>query len=293
MADHWGPRASGIGDDAAIIPSLGERSLIASTDTSIENVHFRREWLSPFEIGYRATTAALSDLAAMAAEPLGILVAMGIPDDWRKDIDGLADGIGDAAAAAKASILGGDMSKATELSLTVTVLGTATAVLARSGANPADLVYVTGRLGGPKIALDAFLRGEKPPEAARERFVHPAARIDESRWLAQHGATAAIDISDGLASDLEHVAKASDVRIVVQLDAVPVLESATAADAVRSGEEYELAITSRSPLDCDEFHRKFGVGLTRIGIVEQAEPEVVFMSAGEEIDVGSGYLHFR
>jgi len=293
MLERWGARASGIGDDAAVIDAIDDRSLVASTDISIENVHYRRDWLSPYEIAYRATTAALSDLAAMAALPVGILVAMGIPDDWRKDIDCLADGIGDAAAAVKAPILGGDMSKATELSLTVTVLGAASPALKRSAARSGDLVYVTGRLGGAKSALDALLRDEEPTSEERERFAHPAARIDEAIWLSDNGATAAVDISDGLASDLEHVAKASNVRIVVDLDAVPLFGSVKAADAVRSGEEYELVVTSSLALDTAGFQKMFGLDLTRIGKVEQGEAEVVFMSAGEEIEVGSGYLHFR
>lgn len=293
MLTRWGARAGGIGDDAAVISSIGDRALVASTDSSVENVHFRRAWLSAFEIGYRATTAALSDLAAMAAKPLGMLVAMGIPDDWLPEIDDLADGIGDAAATGSAPILGGDISKATELSLTITVLGAARSPLMRSAAHPGDFVYVTGKLGGPHAALAAFLRGEKPSAEARARFARPVARIEEAAWLSDQGASAAIDISDGLASDLKHVAMASDVRIVVELDALPVLGSVSRSDAARSGEEYELAVTSPMPLDTSEFQKTFGLDLTAVGKVEKGKSEVVFMSSGKEIDVGRGYLHFR
>ena len=133
MLERWGPHARRIGDDAAVITSLGDRGLVVSIDTSVENVHFKRDWLSPCEIGYRAAASALSDLAAMGAKPLGMLVAMAIPDEWRKQIDGLTDGIGDAARAVDAPILGGDMSRSGELALTFTVLGAAREALFRTG----------------------------------------------------------------------------------------------------------------------------------------------------------------
>jgi thiamine-monophosphate kinase len=292
MLERWGPRAKNIGDDAAVITSVGEGELIVSTDTSTENVHFRREWLSAQEIGYRATASALSDLAAMAATPLGILVAMGIPEEWRPSIDQIADGIGDAAASVDAPIIGGDMSRSTELSLTITVLGTAPAPLLRSGAREGDLVYVTGRFGGSGKALDAFLTGKPVDREARARFAHPKPRIGEAQWLAANGASAAIDISDGLSPDLAHVAAASGVSLVINVDDIPVIPAVTPLEALVSGEEYELAITSRSLLDGDEFSRLFDLELTLIGNVARGDPGVRFVSKDGEIKAGKGYLHF-
>ncbi|HEX6575541.1 MAG TPA: AIR synthase related protein, partial [Gemmatimonadaceae bacterium] len=124
MLERWGPRARKVGDDAAVISTIGDRSLVASTDASVEGVHFKREWLTPFEIGYRAAASALSDLAAMGSKPLGMLVAMGIPEEWRSELDAISDGIGDAAGEVDAPILGGDTTRSTELTLTITVLGT-------------------------------------------------------------------------------------------------------------------------------------------------------------------------
>ena len=293
LLERWGPRARRIGDDAAVITSVGERAVVVSTDTSMENVHFRREWLRPEEIGYRAAAAALSDLAAMGAKPLGMLVAMAIPDDWRRNIDALSDGIGDAAGAVDAPILGGDMSRATELSLTITVLGTARDVLARSNARPGDRVYVTGKLGGSRAALLAFQSGREPSPADRERFAHPVPRIPEAIWLADNGASAAIDISDGLASDAAHVACASRAQITIDLDRVPVVEGVTPIEALRSGEEYEVLATAAGDLDTEAFSRRFNVDLTRIGSVERGEPEVRVMSNGQQIEVPGGYLHFE
>src|SRR5688572_23745115 len=114
ILERWGTIAKGIGDDAAVL-SVPDGELVISTDSSIENIHFRRGWLEAQEIGYRAAAAALSDIAAMGARPLGMLVAMGIPEGWRSSIDGLTDGIGESARAFDSPIIGGDISRATEL----------------------------------------------------------------------------------------------------------------------------------------------------------------------------------
>ena len=293
MIERWGPAARKIGDDAAVITTLGERSLIASTDTSIENVHFKREWLTPAEIGYRAAASALSDLAAMGAKPLGMLVAMGIPEDWRRDLDQLSDGIGEAALAVDAPVLGGDMSRARELSLTITVLGTARDVLHRSGARPGDSLYLTGNVGGSGAALAALQRGEEPSRIARAKFVRPLPRIKEGLWLAEQGCSAALDISDGLASDLCHIAAASRVVVNVDLDLLPVAEGVDPIDALASGEEYEIACTSVSELDVEAFERRFNIALTKIGSISRGDADVIFTRDGTRIEPPTSYLHFE
>jgi thiamine-monophosphate kinase len=293
MLERWGPNARGIGDDAAVIPSIGDRSLVVSTDTSVENVHFRRDWLTPQEIGYRATVAALSDLAAMGSRPLGILVAMTVPDSWRSDIDWITDGIGEAAAKSAAPILGGDTTTGSVLSLTITVLGTVRDALTRSGAKTGDLVYVTGRLGGPLAALRDLEAGRTPSPESRERFARPVPRIQESAWLAAKGASSAIDISDGLAADIGHLASASKVSITVRLEDVPAVEGSTAEDAVRSGEEYELVVTSPSQLDTMQFKARFDLDLTLIGEVADGAIGATFTENGEPVSLPAGYLHFK
>ncbi len=291
--ERWGPRARRIGDDAAIITLVGDRSLVASTDVSIENVHFRRGWLSPREIGYRATIAALSDLAAMGAAPLGVLTAVGIPETWRRHLDAITDGIGDAAASVDAAIIGGDMSRAGELSLAVTVIGSARDVLFRTAARPGDTVYVTGRLGGPLKALREFERGREPEAADRARFASPSARIRESIWLAERGAAAAIDISDGLAADLRHLAAASRVVISMQLDKIATVEGISASEAAASGEEYELIVTAPAPIDVSEFTKLFDLELSEIGRIEHGPAEVRFFDGNELVASPPGYSHFR
>ena len=293
MLERWGPLARRIGDDGAVITSLGERALVASTDASVENVHFRKEWLSPLEIGYRAAAAALSDLAAMGAKPLGMLVAMALPETWRESIDALTDGIGEAAQACEAPILGGDMTRSEELNMTFTVLGTARDVLFRTGARPGDSVYVTGSIGGSGAALAAFKQGLTPKEAYRSRFARPTPRIREGIWLGEQGASAAIDISDGMAADTLHVACASRVAITIEAERIPVAAGVSPQEALASGEEYELIITSPQPLDLETFKRRFSVDLTRIGMVHRGDPHVTFTLNGEPMEAPRGYLHFE
>ena len=292
MLERWGPNARGVGDDAAVVPSVGDRSLVVSTDTSVENVHFKREWLTPKEIGYRATAAALSDIAAMGARPLGILVAITVPDAWRSELDGLTDGIGEASAKSAAPVIGGDTTSGQELSLTITVLGTVRDALTRSGSKPGNSVYVTGRLGGPQAALRDLEAGRVPSEMSRQRFAHPVPRILESAWLAAKGVTAAIDISDGLAAEADHLASASKVSISIRLEDVPTIEGVSATDAVRGGEEYELLITGPSSLDSAQFKERFGLDLTLIGEVTDGPVGAVITENGKPVILPAGYLHF-
>ncbi|MGZ8414924.1 MAG: thiamine-phosphate kinase [Gemmatirosa sp.] len=297
MLARWGDAAQGIGDDAAslTVPS-GER-LVVSTDASIEGAHFRREWLTPEEIGWRAAASALSDLAAMAARPIGLVIAMALPDGWRDEALAIADGIGAAARHAGAPIVGGDLVRASELGLTITVLGATARPVGRDGARAGDALYVTGALGGPRLALRAWERGEVPGAAARARFARPVPRIAEARWLAGRGARALVDVSDGLAADVRHLAVAGRVRIVIEEGRVPRLAGATPADALAGGEEYELALAAPPELDVEAFTGRFGLALTRIGWVESAapgEPGSVEIrdEAGARVEIPTGHDHF-
>ncbi|MDQ2666261.1 MAG: thiamine-phosphate kinase [Gemmatimonadota bacterium] len=273
----WGDRASGIGDDAAVIAVPPGEKLVASTDASVEHVHFRREWMTAREVGARAATAALSDLAAMGARPLGLLLAIALPDTWLPDAEALADGVGGAASAVGCPIVGGNVTRSSELALTITVLGSAVAPLTRSGAREGDVIFVTGQLGGPGAALAALL-GDKIPDAAhRERFVAPVARIAAGRWVAACGASAAIDISDGLLADAAHLARASGISLSLDADAVPRLGGVSQETAMRSGEEYELlvAIPPHVSIDTEMFERTFGIPLTAVGVSIARTPHPV------------------
>ena len=304
IAAALGARASGLGDDCAVLDS-SDRALAVSTDVSVEGVHFRRDWLTREEIGWRATAAALSDLAAEGAEPAGVLVALTVPEVAHDaDVTAVMTGAGAAAEAVGAAVLGGDLSAGPAWSLAVTVLGWAPRPVTRSGARPGDGIWVTGMLGGPRAALEAWRRNEPPDPVARAAFAHPAPRIAAGLWLAGHGARAMIDVSDGLGADAAHLAAGSDVAITLELERVPVAMAAvTEANrlgipperfAAESGEEYELLVALPQSFDPDtvqDLRRAAGVGLTRVGTVAAGAGVRARL---ESVDVTlAGYDHFH
>jgi thiamine-monophosphate kinase len=288
---QWGETAQGLGDDAALVDIPKGSRLVISVDASVEDVHFKRDWLTPEEIGWRATAAAISDLAAMGAEPIGLLLALSVPPRWMPEIMALGAGVAAAARFAGMPIIGGDTTGGELLTLSLTVLGAARSPLSRSGARPGDIIYVTGRLGGPSAALRALALGETPAPAHRARFAHPEPRLAAARWLAERGATAAIDVSDGLAADLRHVAAASDVTLALDVERVPMLPGVTPDDALAGGEEYELAVTSGA-LDTAAFEAAIGVPLTAIGEVRAGPPEVRAKQGRKRVDLPGGHDHF-
>jgi thiamine-monophosphate kinase len=291
LAGRWGSVARGLGDDCAVLDVPAGERVVVSTDTTVEGVHFRPAWLTPREIGYRAAMGAWSDLAAAAATPIGALLALSIPQQWVASMPDLADGIGEAGRLVGAPVVGGDTTAGTTLVITMTVLGTAAHPLTRAGAQPGDRVYVTGTLGGPWAAIRAWERSETPDGSSRARFARPEARLREARWLAARGISAAIDISDGLVGDLGHIAAASSVRVVIDLDCVPRWPGVAAVDAGASGEEYELALTSPVAIDSVAFAREFALPLTQIGNVVAGPPTVDVLVDGHRVDPIPGYDH--
>lgn len=289
---EWGKSAQRIGDDAAVLDVPAGERLVVTTDTSVEGVHFKREWLNHFEIGYRATAAALSDLAAMGARPLGVVIALTLPEVDRSEARALATGIREGAAAVLCPIVGGDLSAGKLLSLTITALGSVARPLSRAGAKPGDRIYVTGSLGGPDSALRAWQSGKQPTDSARARFACPVPRIDAGMALAALGATSAIDISDGLAADLAHVAAASRVRVEIHADKIPTMPGISPLDALSSGEEYEIVVTAPG-IDVDQFSEQFGLRLTEIGQVVAGAAGVEILQGGKPIRTPQGFDHFR
>lgn len=292
FVEWWGAAASGIGDDAAVLDVPNGEKLVVSTDASVEGIHFRRSDISAGDIGYRSAAAALSDLAAMAARPIGLLFALVLPVSWRDDASALAAGVGEAANDSSCPIVGGNISSGEQLSITTTVIGASPAPLLRSGARVGDSLYVTGALGAAALAVHHWSAGRQPPDEAVRRFVRPAPRIAEAIWLAKHGATSAIDLSDGLSADASHLADASGVLICVDADLVPVSDGASIDEALSGGEDYELLFTA-GPLDVEEFHRSFNLAITRIGSVESGAPGIRLLKRGETVPVRGGFDHLE
>jgi thiamine-monophosphate kinase len=292
LLSEWGKSAHHIGDDAAIVEVPPGEKLVITTDTSVDGVHFRHEWLNHFEIGYRATAAALSDLAAMGARPLGIVIALTLPEADRLEARALATGIREGASAVLCPIVGGDISSGKTLSLTITALGSVARPLSRAGAKAGQSVYVTGSLGGPAAAVRAWQEEREPAEPDRARFANPIPRIEPAVWLAEHGATSAIDISDGLIADLGHVAAASKVCIEIDADRIPHVIGVSSLQAANSGEEYEIVVTGPA-MHTEGFAAEFGLPLTEIGRVVAGPSGVDLLRGGKKISVPPGFDHFR
>jgi len=209
----------GVAHDAAQLRG----DLVVTQDALVEKVHFRLDWISWRDLGWRAAAVNLSDLAASGAEPEALLVTLATPrSTLAADVVALYEGIAEAGV----PVVGGDTTSSDALVICVTALGHSPRVPGRSGAQPGDLLVVTGPLGAAGAAF------------RRQRYVRPPLRLDEGRLLSQT-AHALVDISDGLAVDAGHVARRSGVRCVIELERVPLAEGATHAD-LGFGEDFEL-----------------------------------------------------
>jgi thiamine-monophosphate kinase len=237
-----GPRTLvGIGDDAAVL-AVPDGRVVATTDFLLEGRHFRRDWSGPADIGHKAAARSLADLAAMGAEPSALLVALaappGLPVSWARE---LAEGLAAECARAGAHVIGGDTARADQVLLAVTGLGdlAGRAPVCRSGAAPGDLVAVAGPLG-PAAAGLALLTAGLSEDPLVAEHLRPAPPYDAGPEAADLGATAMIDVSDGLLADLGHVAAASGVRIDLVSGALrpgePLLAAARHLSTIRTGE---------------------------------------------------------
>lgn len=289
----------GPGDDAAVVAADG---VVLTVDMAVEDVHFRRGWIDDPEVGYRSAAAAISDLAAMAARPIGLLASLALgPGHEEGAGEAVMRGVRAAAGDVGAVLLGGDLSRSPgPLVLDIVAIGEAASPVLRSGAAPGDEVWVTGELGAAASAVEAWLRGEEPEPAARAAFARPRPRIGEASWLAERGlCSALVDLSDGIAGDAGHLAAASGVRVVVEATRLPVAAVAAGPDGIRlaasGGEDYELCFTarpSRVGAVAAEFERRFDLPLTRVGRVEAGSGAVVVDGRGEPIPVRA-YQHWR
>lgn len=304
IAERLGARTQGLGDDCAVLESPeGDGRIVLSTDLSVEGVHFHRGWLSPQEIGFRATAAALSDLAAAGARVIGVLASLGVPKDDAGYITPVMEGVGNAVDQLGGVVLGGDLTRAPVITLDVTAVGSAQRRMSRGGALPGDTLWVSGQLGGARAALVSWQRGDEPEPAARAAFAAPTPRVAVGKWLAAHGAHAMIDLSDGLASDTRHLAAGSGVSATLMLESVPqaaavrrVAEAVGETDsgfAAIGGEDYELLVSlppEFTQTNADECFAACSVRLTAVGHIEKGTG-VRLMFHGEPQQL-AGFDHF-
>src|SRR5690606_13018617 len=245
----------GPGDDAAVMAAPDGR-VVAATDVLVEGRHFRRDWSSARDVGHRAAAANLADIAAMGATGTALLVALCAPPDlevaWAEE---LADGLAAEAGVVGAGVVGGDMSASPTLTIAVTALGDLAGrpPVRRDGARPGDVVALAGRIGYAAAGYTVLSRGFRSPRLLVEAYRRPVVPYPAGPQAAQLGATAMIDVSDGLVADLGHIAAASGVRVDVDRDALEVpdtLHDTAAAFAVdpyswilSGGEDHALVAT--------------------------------------------------
>ncbi|MBS1104760.1 MAG: thiamine-monophosphate kinase [Deltaproteobacteria bacterium] len=284
----------GIGDDAALLRLRAGDDLAVSTDALVEDVHFRFASEAPRSIGRRALAAALSDLAAMGARPLAVVAALAAPPTLPlAHAEGIVRGIVDGARRWDAPLVGGNVARAKQTSLTLTVLGAVRRgrALTRAGARPGDRIFVTGTLGGAALAVARAARGARVRIAPEPRL---AAGLALARLL---GVGACIDVSDGLVADLGHLLRAS--RVGAQIDPARVPRPAGFAAACRragadperlalaGGEDYELLFTLRSRLAPAALQRRLGVRVAEIGAITRVRGLRGLPAAGQ-----TGWTHF-
>ena len=287
----------GPGDDAAVLAVDGP--VLTSVDVLVEGVHFRRDWSAAQDVGRKAVAVNVADLEAMGGRAQGIVVGFSAPGDlpvgWVRDF---AAGLSAECAAAGVSLIGGDITRARDITIAVTVLGglDGRSPVLRSGARPGDVVALTGRLGWAAAGLAVLGRGFRSPRVVVEAYRVPQVPYGEGARAAAAGATAMIDISDGLLGDLGHVAAASGVRIELESAAFDIPEplravaAATGVDpyglVLTGGEDHALAATF--PAD-----RPLPDGWSRIGSVHEPVDGPAVLVDGAPWDAPAGWDHFR
>jgi thiamine-monophosphate kinase len=245
----------GIGDDAAVL-RVADPRIVATTDLLVQGLHFRTDWSGPADVGHKAAAQSLADVAAMGAVPEVLLVGLaapsGLPVAWAT---GLASGLAEEAARAGAHVVGGDVSQASQIMIAVTAIGTMASrtPVTRNGARSGDVVAVAGRLGYSAAGLALLQAGLTEPAAAVAAHLRPLPPYPAGPEAAALGATAMIDVSDGLLADLGHVADASGVLIDVETARLepggPPLAAAAALGVpalewvLSGGEDHALAAT--------------------------------------------------
>lgn len=285
----------GPGDDAAVLRAADGR-VVASTDLLVEKRHFRRDWSTAYDVGRKAAAQNLADIVAMGARPTALLVGLGVPADlsvqWALDF---ADGLREECELTGASVAGGDISRSDAVIVSVTALGALDGrdPVTRAGARPGDVVAVTGRLGWSAAGLAVLTRGFRSPRVLVEAHRRPQPPYAAGTQAAEAGATAMVDVSDGLLQDLGHVAAASGVHLDVRREALAVdqplrdVAGALGGDPLAwvlgGGEDHALAA-------CFPAGASVPDGWRVVGEVSAGSGTSV---DGADYDASAGWDHFR
>ncbi|MGI9048510.1 MAG: thiamine-phosphate kinase [Rubrobacteraceae bacterium] len=285
-----------IGDDCAVL-RLGDREWVAAADMLVSGYHFEG-WASPEDVGYKAVAVNVSDVAAMGGIPRFVLTSGGAGES--ETTLRCMEGVLEACEEFDVYPLGGDTTRADALTVNVTILGELPGVaVLRSGAQPGDLLAVTGELGASTAGFLILENGGDAPGRLVRRHLRPEPRVDAGRAASDAGVHAMIDLSDGLASDVRHVCEQSGTGCRIDLGLLPVAEDTREAArsfdrdaellAATGGEDYELLIAAPEQVLVD-FARQVSVPITIVG--EVTEEGVLFVRDGEVVEGLSGWDHF-
>jgi len=296
----------GIGDDCALLRLKPGEEVAVTTDLSIQGRHFRLNLHPPEAIGHRTLVRGLSDIAAMGARPVAAFLSLALPleltqpparkgNSW---LDSFLDGFLALATKHETPLAGGDLAQSPIALADIVLIGAVPRgkALLRSGARPGDLLYVTGRLGGSAAALKRLSRRSSRKQITDlAPHLWPQPRIAQGLWLRRNNAAAAaIDISDGLSTDLNHLCEESRVSAEIDAAAIPIFPGATLGDALHGGEDYELLFTARPGA---RIPRKIaGVRVTRIGAIVESRPDTsriaMIDASGRHAVEPRGWEHF-
>ncbi len=297
----------GIGDDCAAWKCTGKIQL-ATVDSIVEGVHFTLDTATWREIGWKSLAINLSDIAAMGGVPRYALINLALPPDTEADnVFKLYEGIIECAGVYETAIVGGNISGAPQVSITISVIGESikNGILRRASAKPGDAIAVTGWPGSAAGGLAMLMKKLKftPENAAyfRNAFLHPSPRIEEGQILLKNSVTTAIDTSDGLLSDLRHICEASRVSANINIACVPVHEllkkyfpEKAVEMALSGGEDYELLFTGDEGAIID-IEEKINIPVSIIGQITVGEPGKIVLrdASGKPLDIKkTGWTHF-
>jgi thiamine-monophosphate kinase len=307
----------GVGDDTAVLDIGGDELILATCDAQVEDIHFRLHHTRPHDIGRKALAVNLSDIAAMGGKPRFALISLLMPPALEVTVlDGIYEGLREEAAQFDVALVGGNIARNAErLIIDITLLGTATRnrLLRRDNAKPGEIVMVTGNLGSAASGLlvleDEQLAAKIPSEKlAGVLTAHhtPIPRVAAGQWLAQHGITTAIDVSDGLAADIAHICEASGVGVQIEAESLPIQpEVVTLATlvgrepqdlALFGGEDYELVFTvpaDRADVLTHELFVATGVNATAIGTICEGSAMTLFRQGKPSPLHPMGWNHLR
>jgi thiamine-monophosphate kinase len=299
----------GIGDDCALLRVKAGEELAVTTDLSLEGRHFRLDWHPAESVGHRTLARGLSDLAAMGARPVAAFLSLGVPRELALSprgkqawVERFLDGLMALAAEYKVPLAGGDLAESPIAIADIILTGAVPQgkALLRSGARAGDLIYVTGSLGGAAAELAAL--GQSPRSFAKSitasitaPHLYPRPRIAQGLWLRKHhAASAAMDLSDGLSTDLTHLCEESSVAAEINAAALPLGSQASLPMALHGGEDYELLFTA--PVTAKIPTRIAGIAITAIGRIlpaKKKQPRVTLLTqTGPQPLEPHGWEHF-